>query len=194
MSNIAIRTEVIPGATLTALTIPRGLSESEWEAIGEKLGRAGRGWCWWVGDWINYGEDAGYISREKYDRAEKLTGLARKTLRNYASISRHYESSLRRDDLSFWKHSLALSANGRQEKPPYEAVTERQKQIAAKAARKVHEALAGVRGYCQGLAGIDIEKAIAGATEEDIEAWERLARDISSSFSGFRRAVKERKR
>lgn len=186
--------EVAP--TETALTLPDGLGEDEWEEIGSALGRLDRAKCWWIGDWINYGEDAGYVSREKYDRAERLTGLARKTLQNYAATCRAWESSLRREDLSFWKHTLpeharlveAASAVGCQS---YEVTTERQRQIADKAARRVYDGLSTMQGYCSALEEVRPERAIAGAHNGDIAAWDDMATKAIASLTRFRRAIRK---
>lgn len=101
--------EIIEGATETALFLPAGISEIDWAEVGEKLGRAHRASAWWIGDWINYGEGAGYVSREKYELAQEITGMAPKTLRNYAAISRAFESSRRRDDLGFGHHATVVA-------------------------------------------------------------------------------------
>lgn len=104
---LAIRDEM--RRTETALVLPAGLAEDEWLAIGEQLGTAHRASAWWIGDWVNYGEDAGYVSSEKYDVAESSTGLARKTLKNYAATARRFERSRRRDLLSFEHHKAAAA-------------------------------------------------------------------------------------
>lgn len=96
--------EIMTRGTATALVLPDGLSKSRWAEIGEELGRAHLASAWWIGDWINYGENAGYVSREKYDEAERITGMKRKTLWNYASFCRQFESSRRREDLSAQHH------------------------------------------------------------------------------------------
>ncbi len=49
------------------------------------------------------------MSREKMNRAEELTGLARATLKTYAWVARSYEWSLRNDHLSFNAHRLSKS-------------------------------------------------------------------------------------
>lgn len=95
--------------TETALELAPDLSAEEWATIGTSLGRAHRASAWWIGDWINYGEDAGYIAREKYDEAERITGMARQTLRNRAAVARRFESYRRRYDLVFGHHATVAA-------------------------------------------------------------------------------------
>lgn len=95
----------------TALTLDANLTPDEWEEIGHSLGRANRASGWWIGDWINYGEDAGYVTRGKYEAAEQVTGLARETLKNYAAVARNFKSSRRRDDLIFGHHASGTSSD-----------------------------------------------------------------------------------
>jgi hypothetical protein len=101
--------EVFPGATETALDLPDGLSENQWREAGEKLGRAHRAAAWWIGDWINYGEDAGYVSRGKYDKAEDITRLSTGHLKQCASVARRFKSYDRSYDLT-WTHYFRARA------------------------------------------------------------------------------------
>lgn len=115
----------VPGVTETALILPEGMTEGEWESLGEKLGRAYRASGWWIGDWINHGIDAGFIARDldgryaaldAYDRAEELSGLKRGTLRVYAYVARSYPALSRDNAVSFKAHRLALG-NGHTSAP-----------------------------------------------------------------------------
>jgi hypothetical protein len=113
VTDLAI--EVLPAmdtkaqASETALVLDADLTQSEWEEIGHTLGRANRASAWWIGDWINYGEDAGYVSRGKYETAAAITSLGIETLRQYSYVSRRFESSRRLDDLSFGHHQSAAA-------------------------------------------------------------------------------------
>ena len=108
MSALAIRNAAIE-RTETALVLPDGLPETAWLSIGEELGRNHRASAWHIGDWINYGEDAGYVSAEKYDIAMAATGMKRKNLQNIASITRAFPSSSR-DELLTFRHYRAAAA------------------------------------------------------------------------------------
>ena len=187
----SVRNEIIPGATSTALVLRDRLSQDEWEHVGEKLGEMARASCWWIGDWINYGEDAGYISREKYERAVELTGLARQTLRTYAYVCRQYESLTRINDSSFKAHRLALGNGKPPEKPfVYEITTERQRQIAEKAKERVERTV----GSCNALARADeylkIEVALAVAEPDEVEGWDSAFAEAVSSLRRLRMRLK----
>jgi hypothetical protein len=94
-------------ATLSSVAwVPNGdLEHPEWIAAGRRLGSIGRWSQWWVGDWLRYG-----TSRwgEKYVQAAKITGYDPKSLRNIAYVASRYESSRRRDNLS-WSHHAELA-------------------------------------------------------------------------------------
>jgi hypothetical protein len=74
----------------------------EWKAVGVRLGVHAEATCWWLGDWLAFGQ-------MKYGRHYKegvaLTGLDYQTLRNYAVVARRFELSRRRDALSFQHHA-----------------------------------------------------------------------------------------
>jgi hypothetical protein len=78
---------------------------SEWLAAGMRLGAMGRANGWWIGDWIRYG-----LTRwgEKYSEAARVTGYDTHTLRNMAYVASRFDSSLRRDKLS-WSHHAVLA-------------------------------------------------------------------------------------
>jgi hypothetical protein len=73
-----------------------------WKAIATTIGAYSDASCWWLGDWLAFGQ-------MKYGRRYKegiaLTGLEYQTLRNYAVVARRYELSRRRDNLSFHHHA-----------------------------------------------------------------------------------------
>lgn len=78
----------------------------EWLKRGRQIAKRIDGTCWDIGDWLNEGERKW---GETYRWASEITGLAQGTLRNYAMVSGHFESSLRNDKLSFWHHALVAS-------------------------------------------------------------------------------------
>lgn len=202
MTTLVVR-EVLPGATETALSLPSSLSETEWEAIGECLGQMNRASCWWIGDWINYGEDAGFLvhddagrfqRNEKYDRAEELTGLARGTLYVYAHVARSYPVLIRDKTASFKAHRLALgSANGGtpQLPPPFEITTERHRQMAHAAKERIERAV----GSCNALARADellqVERAVAITDPEELRGWDDAFAEAITALRKLRARIKE---
>jgi N6-adenosine-specific RNA methylase IME4 len=92
---------VIPGLTPTGLSLPEGLPVEHWISIGQQLRAMERSVQWWVGDWIRFGEHA---YGEKYAEALAATGYAYQTLANASWMSGEFESSRRRESLSFEHH------------------------------------------------------------------------------------------
>lgn len=87
---------------VTALTLPDTLTRDEWLALAGPVFHAARASMWWVGDWIIEGE---HRFGETYVPAAAVTGLARQTLKNAASVCRQLAPSRRRDDLTFQHHA-----------------------------------------------------------------------------------------
>jgi len=98
------------------------LSFEEWSGLAPKLGAVARSIGFIIGDWLLYGiehfaapaESAGStaiqsqrnlprINSQRYDFACKNTGLDRRTLREFAYVSRNVPYSLRNDQLQ-WEH------------------------------------------------------------------------------------------
>lgn len=93
---------VLPGAVSeTALDLPKSLSFDDWERVGRTLGQIERACQWWIGDWVNFGEQA---YGEKYAQAVEATGLEYNTVATYAWVAREIESSTRVENLSFSHH------------------------------------------------------------------------------------------
>lgn len=92
--------------TPTSWNVNGTLDLGEWAEQGRRLGMIGRGAGWWIGDWLNYG-NARY--GEKYTRAAKLTGYDVQTLRNMVYVAARFETSRRRDALS-WTHHAEVAA------------------------------------------------------------------------------------
>jgi hypothetical protein len=95
----------IPKAELhhVSMALAPNLTFQEWLNVGHSLAQLSEASQWWIGDWVNYGEGQTY--GEKYDEALKLTDYAYGTLRNYASVSKAFHLSRRRDNLSFKHHA-----------------------------------------------------------------------------------------
>jgi hypothetical protein len=87
--------------TDTSLLLPPGLARDDWEQIGETLRRIETGVSWWLADWWRFGE------REYGESASQAapTGLAAKTLANYAAVADRIEPSRRREDLTMGHHA-----------------------------------------------------------------------------------------
>lgn len=97
-----------PSAELTQVGWrPHGdMGLAEWSAVGRRFGEIGRCSQWWLGDWINYGNEK---FGERYTRAVKLTGYDVQSLMNMVYVASRFEISRRRENLS-WSHHAALAA------------------------------------------------------------------------------------
>ena len=84
------------------LTISGDVTYEEWEDIGYQLARVGKGWQWWVGDWINFGKGR---YGETYKAAIEAAGLKYQAAANIASVATAFEVSRRRESLSFKHHA-----------------------------------------------------------------------------------------
>jgi hypothetical protein len=84
----------------------RELARHEWLVIGRRLGGISRCNQWWLGDWVRYGTEKW---GEKYTQAAKITGYDPRSLANMASVAAAFDSSRRRDDLT-WSHHVAVAA------------------------------------------------------------------------------------
>jgi hypothetical protein len=69
--------------------------------VGTRIARIANASCWWLGDWLVYGERA---YGRRYTDAVKATGLDYQTLRNYAWAARRFEPARRREGLSMQHH------------------------------------------------------------------------------------------
>lgn len=83
------------------------LSYAEWLSIGRQLHDVGDGVSWWIGDWVNYGEN--HIWGDGYADAMKMFDRAYGTIANAASIARKIEFSRRRENLTFAHHAEVAS-------------------------------------------------------------------------------------
>jgi hypothetical protein len=88
--------------TETSWSPRRSLTLSEWIRQGRTLGAVGRASGWWIGDWIRFG-NARY--GEKYDVAARISGYDAHSLMNMAYVASRFETSRRREKLSFSHHA-----------------------------------------------------------------------------------------
>ena len=88
--------------------LPADMTEREWRAAGELLGKVERSVSWWLGDWwafsvTRYGERKAIVQDEDWDGPEL------QTCKNAAAVCRTFETSRRRDVLSFKHHAEVAS-------------------------------------------------------------------------------------
>lgn len=72
--------------TSLRITNPEGLSWERYAKLGEFLGGLGRGYPWWVGDFLNTGED---VFGEEFAQIEASFPHSPQTLANYKSVAKH---------------------------------------------------------------------------------------------------------
>jgi hypothetical protein len=92
-------------ATATPV-VPDGTDRAKWERRGAQLGSSHHADQWAIGDWVNYWKANFDVD---YPEAMAITGLANKTLRNYAWVARNVQKSLRRDGVDFGHHEAVAS-------------------------------------------------------------------------------------
>ncbi len=85
------------------LKLPRTLDYEQWAQLGPRFHAIHRRLGWYVGDWINFGEQK---FGEKYAQAVSETGYDSGYLANLAWICRTFEQERRREALSFRHHQM----------------------------------------------------------------------------------------
>jgi hypothetical protein len=80
---------------------PDNLSESEWRAIGERLGRMERSVSWWIGDWWAFGEHRYGARKAAVDGCQ---GPSFQACVDAANVCRNFEIKRRRLIMSFSHH------------------------------------------------------------------------------------------
>jgi hypothetical protein len=98
------------------LTFSEDLSFEQWADVGRKIGQVARTSLFWVGDWLNYGQDRWNggnrfekmpdDQRQRYEDAMKMTGLELATLQKASYVARQIPLSDRCADLTFSHHRL----------------------------------------------------------------------------------------
>jgi DNA modification methylase len=90
-----------------ALVIDDSVSLSEWKELGQNLKQIEGCVQFWIGDWARFGDKKGFTGKytdpKVYDELEEITGLDRKTVKQYKRVAEN-TSSNRLDDLSFTHH------------------------------------------------------------------------------------------
>ena len=67
--------------TDTSLIITDSITEADWIAMGAPLANVKRATPFYIGDWLTFGQNKNFIQSDKYDHAEKVTGMRRSTLK-----------------------------------------------------------------------------------------------------------------
>lgn len=158
---------------LVGLTFSEEMTFDEWEDVGRKLGHVHRWSSWALGDWINwgdaiFGDDAAQATEattiDRYDVAERVTGLAPGTLYNIASVCSRIALKRRRVELPFGTHEPVAALD------PDEQVEWLQKAVdEGWTQRELREAIRGTGSSSNGggsltlLPGISIEERIVEA-------------------------------
>lgn len=73
----------------------------QWEEVGKFIKKSGQSVQFWLGDWLNYGEQ---VWGEKYSQALDETDYALGTLQNVSWVAGNIPSSRRHENLSFSHH------------------------------------------------------------------------------------------
>lgn len=92
----------LAGEPALSLDLPKGQSFDEWLEVGRNLANANKVLNWYIGDWWAAGSHR-YGERAKV-AAEGIFGREFGTLASIASVCRSFESSRRREHLSFTHH------------------------------------------------------------------------------------------
>jgi hypothetical protein len=99
--------------TATGIDFFGDLSLAEWDELGRTLIILAKKTGFMLGDWINYGSKA---YGTKYKEALEFTGLAPKTLRNYASVARRVHPTLREPSLGIEHHAAVAGLESQVQK------------------------------------------------------------------------------
>ena len=86
------------------LLLPPDLTLEDWAAVGLALGRQQHALQWRIGDWWNHPRHA-YGDRLAVVTGDDWTGPAYSTCANAGSVCRKFESSRRREVLTFTHHA-----------------------------------------------------------------------------------------
>lgn len=92
--------------TETSLVIQKNISFDEWMSIGDFLKQVNKCVLWWLGDWLNFGENK---YGEKYSQALDETDYTYGGLANASWVSNRFEISCRHENLSWSHHSEVAS-------------------------------------------------------------------------------------
>jgi DNA modification methylase len=121
----------------------KDITFDEWQSIGEKLSQVESGIHWWIGDWLNYGEQRW---GEMYTQAMDITEFDYQTLKKDKWVSDKIELVRRRTLLS-WSHHCEVASL-----PPQDQ--DHLLQRAEDESLSVHKLRKEVRAYTRSLVDI----------------------------------------
>jgi hypothetical protein len=99
---------ILANSPSLGLNIPENISFEHWLAVGKHLALAANALAWRIGDWWVYGEHR-HGDRIALVRINAWSGPSFGACRNYATVARAFETSRRRDVLSFGHHREVAS-------------------------------------------------------------------------------------
>lgn len=95
------------------LRLPTGLTYETWAEGGHTLASMRKTLGWWIGDWLNYGEQN---YSEQYSQAASETGLHPETLRKYQWVSSRIPYERRRQPpMEYSHHELVAGLDAEQQ-------------------------------------------------------------------------------
>ena len=105
MSKEEFSLEHLPEGSMSpvGLKLPRTLDYEQWAGLGPRFHAIHRRLAWYIGDWINFGEQK---FGEKYAQAVTETGYDSGYLANLSWICRTFALERRREGLSFRHHQV----------------------------------------------------------------------------------------
>jgi len=99
-----------------SLVIADNVTIDEWKELGQGLRQIEGCVQFWIGDWARFGEKKGYYTDSRvYNELEEITGLDRRTIQDYKTVSDR-TSTVRHADLDFSHHREVASLSSEQQK------------------------------------------------------------------------------
>jgi len=105
-SGILIETPSPIKLSETGLTVTGPLSFEEWHDFGQSLQRVEAAIQWWIGDWLNYGENT---FGEDYAQAVDEFGYADESRRVFGWVAGRIDADTRVTALSFQHHKIVAA-------------------------------------------------------------------------------------
>lgn len=179
LAVIDAESDFLPPSGALSLSLPDGLGFDAWQRIGQELCSREKVLNWWIGDWWAFGQHR-YGERASI-AGEAIFGKGYGALRNIGSVARSFETSRRRDTLTYTHHAEVAAL------PPHEAdalleraeeqdLSTRELRIAA-LKRKVHLGIVRPRDVDDDW-NYKALKAIAAA-------WNRAERSVREEFANL---------
>ncbi len=91
------------------LNLPAYTTKSAWTKRLTRLSQLNNSVQFLIGDTIIAGQDTGYIGKNQYDEAEKITGIPKKTLKQYVWVCKKIAPDNRNAELNFTSHKQLAS-------------------------------------------------------------------------------------